>query len=690
MIGLFDEAPDPIGNSGSRHTYLLWALERLTWSPQHFSRAVLALARLAEVDPGGRLANRPSASLLEALHLVFPHSAVTARSRLEVLDMLRERTPDVAWELELSLLNVDHRTMMIQQGPVYRDWPIGRTPTSAAAVCASLIAIATRAASDAGTEGSRWTALSGFLDRLPPAARDAVITSAEDVWPNLLRDDQARVVRALTKLLDRHREFSGAAWALDEESLKPIRAFVAAHDTASSHQDQEERALFDQWPHIGGLDIGTAEGNAAVEDARRAVVERLLSKGLSHVLELAEHVEVAECVGVALADVAPQLKGQLIPLLEEGNPSTRRKVAHGYAARSTDANRGWLEEALQAHPALATDLLLVARVDSHLLRLLETQPLSVQEEYWRRIQPWSVADTLVDEVAQSLVNADRPYSAIRLLARRRSGDRISVAAALGALRAVATTSESPHSVLSVGYSIGEVLDRLGEEGVDRNELATLEWYFDPLLHDERVPTVLHEMLAQTPILFADLVTAMYKSDGDEEDRLDPHEVESRARLAEASWRVLHSWRSPLPGQRPGEPPTAEGIKAWIDAARANLAERRRARVASLAIGEVLSGPYTDEDGLWPCRAVRDVLEVERDSDLEGALAIGRLNQRGVTTRGLYEGGTQERKLADQYRGWADRVRLAWPRAGALLDGLARSYESDARLEDRQADRQADR
>lgn len=80
----------------------------------------------------------------------------------------------------------------------------------------------------------------------------------------------------------------------------------------------------------------------------------------------------------------------------------------------------------------------------------------------------------------------------------------------------------------------------------------------------------------------------------------------------------------------------------------------------------------------------------RDTDLDEHLAVARMNQHGVTTRDAYDGGAQERALADQYSAAADRVRGRWPRSGALLDGLSRSYRDDARREDRSAEGQGDR
>ena len=54
---------------------------------------------------------------------------------------------------------------------------------------------------------------------------------------------------------------------------------------------------------------------------------------------------------------------------------------------------------------------------------------------------------------------------------------------------------------------------------------------------------------------------------------------------------------------------------------------------------------------------------------------------------FYDGGRQERQLAEKYRAWADQVRDEWPRAGKLLDLIVKSYEADGRREDGSAERQ---
>ena len=55
FIELFEQDKDPMFG-GSPHAGLLWGLERLAWSQDYFSRVALALARLAEIDTGGKSA----------------------------------------------------------------------------------------------------------------------------------------------------------------------------------------------------------------------------------------------------------------------------------------------------------------------------------------------------------------------------------------------------------------------------------------------------------------------------------------------------------------------------------------------------------------------------------------------------------------------------------------------------------
>ena len=59
LNAVFDPETESTPFASPTHTGLLWALEALAWSPEYLGSAALALARLAQIDPGGSWANRP-------------------------------------------------------------------------------------------------------------------------------------------------------------------------------------------------------------------------------------------------------------------------------------------------------------------------------------------------------------------------------------------------------------------------------------------------------------------------------------------------------------------------------------------------------------------------------------------------------------------------------------------------------
>ncbi len=121
---LFTDQGGPMTATGSPHSELLFALERLGRSAEYLGRVVLVLARLAELDPGGVLSNRPNASLVHLLRLALPQTAATSDQRFAILDLLRQRFPDVAWTTMLAMLPGPGTIVIPTPSPRWRKWPL--------------------------------------------------------------------------------------------------------------------------------------------------------------------------------------------------------------------------------------------------------------------------------------------------------------------------------------------------------------------------------------------------------------------------------------------------------------------------------------------------------------------------------------------------------------------------------------
>ncbi|TDC41536.1 hypothetical protein [Micromonospora sp. KC213] len=690
VMSLFVETTDDFGLGGhSAHSPLLWALESLAWSPALLSRVAVVLGRLADRDPGGRLANRPSASLAAALHLRIPQGAGDAAARIAAVDAVRTVAPMAAWRLELDLVSHANRGMILVNGPKFRDW--SRPPHATVNdVVDALDALAPRIADDAGADPGRLAAALALVDRFREAGRLVLLDAAETAWPDLQEEGRRTVLASLAERVAMHRRHPDAGWALPDQALQPLEAFLDAHALPGSHPEDAE--LFSWLPFRRGLNLDREDPDPeALAFARAEAVRRCLSDGLPAVLRLAEASEHPATVGDALASVTTDHDPAVLEHLA-GSSQPLHAMAAGLAVHRQREDAGWLAATAVARPAQAGALCRTAAIDGALLTLVDGLESDTQDEFWRDMQPWGVPDDLTPTVARHLLQRGRAWAAIELLSHAGFGADLDLA--LQALKAPAlAATEDISRVRSPQYTVGRLLDRLEEAGADDTLLADLEWFYQPLLDHSRRPTALHRELARNPARFVGLVSLMYGPDPDTGANSADEETRDNAassRAFGAAWTVLRKWRTPLPGSVDGQLPTTEDMLRWLESVREMLTASGRARVLPVVLGDALSGAVADEDGTWPSEPVRDVLEILGDTDLDEHLAVARMNQRGVTSRGVYDGGGQERALAEQYSAAADRVRGRWPRSGALLDELSRSYREDARREDRSAESQGDR
>jgi hypothetical protein len=221
---------------------------------------------------------------------------------------------------------------------------------------------------------------------------------------------------------------------------------------------------------------------------------------------------------------------------------------------------------------------------------------------------------------------------------------------------------------------------------DEGRVARLEWKLLPLLGRHTVlPVALQKALGRDPAFFIDVLKAVFRrrSDRDRDDegtRATPASEEQRVR-AQRGWRLLHDWQKFLPGSQPDGSIDLEALRTWVTEARSLAQAEDRLEVCDLTLGEALAHSPGEEDGTWPCIPVRELFEEVDSRDLETGLTIGIMNKRGVFTKSLREGGTQENQLADYYENQAKASQNRWFRIAAVLSHVARDYRSQAKEAD---------
>ena len=136
-------------------------------------------------------------------------------------------------------------------------------------------------------------------------------------------------------------------------------------------------------------------------------------------------------------------------------------------------------------------------------------------------------------------------------------------------------------------------------------------------------------------------------------------------------KTLHKHRSQSPGFF-----DEQQLLDWCSKARELAISSGRIEVCDVQIGEMLARcTIEDDDGSWPCHAIRNVIEAISTDPICSGLSCGIHNSRGATSRN--KGGNQERDLSSKYRDLAKKVRYVSPTTARVLDGVADSYEREA-------------
>ena len=196
-------------------------------------------------------------------------------------------------------------------------------------------------------------------------------------------------------------------------------------------------------------------------------------------------------------------------------------------------------------------------------------------------------------------------------------------------------------------------------------------------------------MAQDPSFFAQVVEIAYNEETETEadEAADDRDTDKhRTRVSGAAYGLLRQWpRSP--GLDPEGKINADLLREWTSQARSLIAEIGRPQMGDIAIGAALAASPAAPDGQWPAPAVCDLLEETASGEIDSGFSTAIFNSRGVVSVPLWEGGQQDRELAEKNRQVSRRLNTRWHRTAAIFSRLADHYdhmalEHDTRVESR--------
>lgn len=711
---LLEANPDDVGRlfvegaglfgGGSMHTGLLWGLEILAWSPDYLERVGMLLARLAVIDPGGKMTNRPINSLGEIFLWWHPGTNAGLNCRLATIDAILNRYPEVGWKL-LEKLLPDGKSST-SSGTHKPRWAISaqpaedlRTPIGQQEYLSALI---DRTLKCVGHNAERWrTALEAYV-AMSPTQSELALQQLADLSPSGIPAAERNALwEMLRELTAHHRAFQDAKWAFPEPLVAELENILSQF--SPDDPVERNRWLFDSWLP----DRLAASGN--IEEARQqadnlrkeAVVEIADIQGMGGLVRLATSCEFPGFVAMA---IIPELQNlaSVKALVDAAIDAGRKGVTFAGQVSGEALKRfgdSWRNLILtdiegETWSANVSASLMIWWPDNRdTWRDITKLKAEIFREYWQRKHIHRFKGNQEDQAyeIEQLLAAGRAIEVLHQLTYSCEDTPTNILiqvfdSAVEQLSSISMNDEAQNLAIR-SYDLSRYLKQLrSRSDLPREEVAHREYQILPLLGYEASSNLaIHEIMANDPSFFVDVLCDVFMPESrDKSDDSEPsEEVRSRA---QAGYRLLDGMET-IPGRIESSEIDVKVLMNWIDRVRELAKERDRSAIADVYIGHVLAhAPNDPHDGAWPHRAIRNVFEwIDSKADITRGLMIERHNMCGVFTKSLYEGGSQERDLANKYRSWADITQPQWLQITRVLRQIAESWEHYAENADKKAE-----
>ena len=690
LHGLMKPADAGMFGGFPQRTGLLWALECLAWNPQYLSRVSLLLAQLSRTSIDDNWMNKPIHSLEAIFRSWMPQTAAPLEVRIQALEMLTKRFPDIGWQLCIEQLNAHPQLGDYSYRPRWRSDASG----AGQPVTAKEISEFTRKALDlvlAWTkhDGKTLGDLVERVQQVPKEDQDKV-WDLIDTWADSEADDSAKAglaerIRqfALTRfgqrrgLNDATKDRARMAYAKLQPGDSVVRhAWLFAspgiefsaddiEDSNFDYSKHEERihrlretAMKEIWTERGFEGVTTLLSGGSVAD----VVGRFL--GLSITCANARADFLRRCLAIT-GDLEGEIEGCIQGFLLSVDDEARAAIL------SALADGADIDQTVR--------LFRCAPFGQNTWRLLDGYGKEIHDRYWQKVFPhWNRhSEAEMIELIDCLLEAKRPRAAF--YAVRFEWPRIETSRLKRLLFAVATVDTEPAgSYILVAHQISEALNSLdGRTVVSPDEMAQLEFlYIEALDRSKHGIPNLERQIAESPATFFQALAFSCKrrDHGDDPPELRIEDPERRAGMAVSYHRLLEKV-SRIPGTGQDGKIAAEALSAWVMEVRRLCAQHDRTELGDQYIGQLLSNAPSDEDGVWPCRPVCEVMESHGSQHMGTGFNMGVYNSRGVQRR--ENGGGQERVLAKKYRDLAGQCGTEYPYVSRVIESIAAGYDREA-------------
>ena len=642
-------------------------------SPNFSGRVVEIIVRLHKIAPDGNMHPRPFGSLRNPFCFFRPQTMASWEHRQELLKTLLDKYPETAHKLMLSLTPDSYGGMGHSHQP---DW---REVEEMSANLWSEKYDKTRWVADqliphSQNIGPYWADIVEKYKNFRPDSRKKITDRLLDLSAKGEMTDTACLRARIRELVNHERDYSKKSDFLEE-----IKVFDAIYENLEPESPVERHVwLFEQWPSLPDRKGKKHQDRSEqLQTLRiRAIKDVYDSKGLAGIKELATQAAVPSTVGYVYGkDISKEQWDELYVSMELDDSPIVEFIKQCIEMACKTFGKEWTIEAIECGKSSGADFRFLAHCCLSLPRNFSTweivESLGSEGEayYWMNVFAYrffepGAESKETDYVLQKLIQSGRTG-----LLMDHATDKSSVLSYDQRCEILDAFIKDPVAP-ATKYELMELLEILRTHP-DRDEKLVMgyEWFFAEIYSIEKTQLLLHKAMVSDPEFFKELLQYMT---GDMV--CIPYNAPHRAHS------VLSTCRT-LPGEQDDGSIDEQTLSNWVDETLKQC-EGIGEGLAARRIGHLFAHAPTDEDGVFPCLPVRNVFERVTNEDMESGFITAMINKRGTWSKSPYEGGRQERTLAQQFREQAEKIQVKWPKVASTLERLARSYDFDAKREDR--------
>ena len=247
---------------------------------------------------------------------------------------------------------------------------------------------------------------------------------------------------------------------------------------------------------------------------------------------------------------------------------------------------------------------------------------------------------------------------------------------------------TPHNYITNGtvrnrradmYYISSIIEKLdkSEEPNVIKPLVFIEFVlFRKIEREVKVNELrLSKELSKSPELLIQLVEMVYLPDDEDAERLEGAVLENKKILAECAFHILHFGHNVVSFKNDDGMFGGDHMKHYIEQLYKLAKERKITNVIDFIVGDILGDIPRDEN--YPPTALCELLEDLKNDKVDDSIRTKIYNSRGVSVRGCFEGGNQERSIVSIFEAYKEKTKLLYPRITRIFDRLILDYKRDA-------------